>query len=600
MMENKVELIGHYGSDEVIACSAWTSTSRKLDEDKRNRIPKLINMLWKNGHETPFEKATVHFLVDTDIASHIHLLKHRISSLNAECLDGDTMISFENINGDVSKKIKIRDLYERWTHGRKHQKTQKDAGYSKSRIQKMRVRVMNENNGTLETSHIKDIWKTDKKHVYKITLRNGKTIKCSDNHPIFTQEGYKSIKDGLSVGDMTACNGVNTHIKNRDWTFPEFFENSESYTRMEFARLKNIGYPLCKKWGYVFNAKFKEDVNKNFKKGEKPWNFGKTGTYTLNISEAGLQAKRSKIKRGEDSHFWRGGISGERDKIGAWTTQNAPKVHAKYNYTCQKCRSKGQGRLDVHHIVPVCQDENKAYDFDNLVTLCCRCHKHIHRSLESELNFARNFLKSDIIFSYDKKLNRYVSSSKMVYYSDVVNIEYVGEYECYDLEIEGEFKNFVANGIVTHNSARYKELKDDKFYIPEDWKEINCNNINLSSVFVESFDWLNGESWATILENYTKLGNELYHQCLKDLEPILGRKRAKESARFFKTYNSQIQADVMFNMRSFANFLKLRYSNHAQKEIRDIAKKMYEQVKSIEGNPFKHTLNTWEENKVIE
>ena len=41
-------------------------------------------MLWINGHETPFEKGTVHFLVDTDIASHIHLLKHRISSLNAE------------------------------------------------------------------------------------------------------------------------------------------------------------------------------------------------------------------------------------------------------------------------------------------------------------------------------------------------------------------------------------------------------------------------------------------------------------------------------------------------------------------------------------
>src|SRR6056300_1871221 len=83
-MKNTVELLGYYGSDEVIACSAWTSTSRKLDEKKRERIPKLIDMLWSNGHETPFEKGMVHFLVDTEIASHIHLLKHRISSLNAE------------------------------------------------------------------------------------------------------------------------------------------------------------------------------------------------------------------------------------------------------------------------------------------------------------------------------------------------------------------------------------------------------------------------------------------------------------------------------------------------------------------------------------
>ena len=83
-MDNKVELLGHYGSDEVIACSAWTSTSRNLTDEKRGRIQRLIEMLWVNGHETPFEKGSVHFLVDTDIASHIHLLKHRISSLNAE------------------------------------------------------------------------------------------------------------------------------------------------------------------------------------------------------------------------------------------------------------------------------------------------------------------------------------------------------------------------------------------------------------------------------------------------------------------------------------------------------------------------------------
>jgi thymidylate synthase (FAD) len=203
-MDNTVELLGHYGSDEVIACSAWTSTSRELDEKKRERIPKLIDMLWSHGHETPFEKGSGHFLVDCDIASHIHLLKHRISSLNAE-------------------------------------------------------------------------------------------------------------------------------------------------------------------------------------------------------------------------------------------------------------------------------------------------------------------------------------------------------------------------------SARYKELKEDKTFIPDDWPDF----------------------WQQQLKQYTEDGNRLYHKCLADLEPELGRKRAKESARFFKTYNSRIQADVQFNMRSFANFIKLRKSEHAQKEIREIAEKMLDLVKGIEDNPFQHTLNSW-------
>lgn len=117
-------------------------------------------------------------------------------------------------------------------------------------------------------------------------------------------------------------------------------------------------------------------------------------------------------------------------------------------------------------------------------------------------------------------------------------------------------------------SARYKELKEDKFYIPKDWTEKHKNNLLI----------------------FTEMANKWYHETLEELTPILGRKRAKESARYFKTYNSQIQSDVMFNMRSFANFLKLRNSEHAQKEIREIAAEMLELVKSIKGNPFKHTL----------
>ena len=142
---------------------------------------------------------------------------------------------------------------------------------------------------------------------------------------------------------------------------------------------------------------------------------------------------------------------------------------------------------------------------------------------------------------------------------------------------------------VNAESARYKELKEDKYYLPEDWKDIktDCDTHNVADIIFYSSSWYDTLDW------YTKLGNELYHSCLNDLTPVLGRKRAKESARFFKTYNSQIQADVMFNMRSFANFIKLRRSEHAQLEIREIADQMLNLVKNIEGNPFKYTLEAW-------
>jgi len=82
---NKVELVGVYGSDESHALSAWTSTSRDLNDEKRGRMGKLLGMLGREGHHTPFEKSSIHFLVTTDIATHIHILKHRIGvSFNGE------------------------------------------------------------------------------------------------------------------------------------------------------------------------------------------------------------------------------------------------------------------------------------------------------------------------------------------------------------------------------------------------------------------------------------------------------------------------------------------------------------------------------------
>ena len=152
---------------------------------------------------------------------------------------------------------------------------------------------------------------------------------------------------------------------------------------------------------------------------------------------------------------------------------------------------------------------------------------------------------------------------------------------------------------INGESARYKELKEDRYYVPEDWDGINVN-----------LDWDNAKDehgfhlgvpfrcadikdWSDMLGWYTRLGNFLYHSALNDLETPLGRKRAKESARFFKTYNSQVTLSVMMNMSCFENFQKLRNDSAAQLEIREISAMMLEQVANIEGQPFKHTLEAW-------
>ena len=84
---------------------------------------------------------------------------------------------------------------------------------------------------------------------------------------------------------------------------------------------------------------------------------------------------------------------------------------------------------------------------------------------------------------------------------------------------------------------------------------------------------------------------EEYHRVLKELTPILGRKRAKESARFYLPYATQLCFDVMFNFRSFVHFLNLRRKPEAQVEIMDIAIKMLDLVK--ETKQFEHTISAF-------
>lgn len=119
---------------------------------------------------------------------------------------------------------------------------------------------------------------------------------------------------------------------------------------------------------------------------------------------------------------------------------------------------------------------------------------------------------------------------------------------------------------VNAESARYKELQEDKLYIPQDWPT---------------------HEQVAYLE-FCQEAQKRYHEVLCRLEPALGRKRAKESARFYLPYGNQVQMDVSFNFRSFMHFIGLRWSEHAQLEVREVAGKMLELVR--ETGAFKHSL----------
>jgi thymidylate synthase (FAD) len=125
---------------------------------------------------------------------------------------------------------------------------------------------------------------------------------------------------------------------------------------------------------------------------------------------------------------------------------------------------------------------------------------------------------------------------------------------------------------INSESQRYKELTEDNFYIPGDWSE----------------------EFQSLLTDHCLNSFEKYHEMIENLvSQGFSRKRAKESARYFLPYATQLNFDIMFNFRSFMHFQGLRNSPHAQLEIKEIAEDMLLIVKELPGNPFELSLRAF-------
>lgn len=121
---------------------------------------------------------------------------------------------------------------------------------------------------------------------------------------------------------------------------------------------------------------------------------------------------------------------------------------------------------------------------------------------------------------------------------------------------------------INAESARYKVIEHDDGYIPDDWPL----------------------EWVESLKKHMAEGQRLYEEATQALTPVLGRQRAKESARYFRGYNSTVNCDIALNWRSFLHMYRLRSAPDAQKEVRDLVNEMLRLIKELPGNPFRYTI----------
>jgi flavin-dependent thymidylate synthase len=149
-------------------------------------------------------------------------------------------------------------------------------------------------------------------------------------------------------------------------------------------------------------------------------------------------------------------------------------------------------------------------------------------------------------------------------FEKIQRFEFLGERMTYDLEVEGPFHNFVANGIITHNSvneysARYSMIPDE-FDLPAEG-DVRRQSVRSRQGRAES---LPPEVVARFREDLERVSREAYEAYSRALESGV----ARETARLLLPVSYYTQWYWKINLYNLFHFLSLRLDPHAQDEIR--------------------------------
>lgn len=137
---------------------------------------------------------------------HSEFMTHR-------CLTADTVLTFDLPSGSKGSKCKacqmtLGDFWDKWENGSSPHATRWGGirRYDmKGRLNKMRLRSVDES--TMEVTHttVTDCWKVGVKPVYKLTAGDF-SVTCTADHLILTDSGWKELQD-IAVGrDKVYCN----------------------------------------------------------------------------------------------------------------------------------------------------------------------------------------------------------------------------------------------------------------------------------------------------------------------------------------------------------------------------------------------------------
>ncbi|QAY14027.1 ThyX-like thymidylate synthase [Mycobacterium phage Colt] len=431
-----VEVLDSNFSDSRVCVAARTSTAGAGADDSERYG--LINALMRDRHGTPFEHMNATFRVTAPIFVWREHHRHR----SGFCVAGSTRVPVGS--GKDGRTKTIEDIYRDW-----HLGVPDSLGRNRKlpSCRNLATRTVNLDTGLVEAARMVDVFQSGVKPMIWLRWENGKGLRCTREHRVWTPEGWVKAGD-LQVGDLV-------------------------------GRIGLVAY------------------------GEAPRFYSK------------------KLREG----------------IGIWTSQQRDLIQEVD--TCHRCEGVfSKSDLELDHVIPVCEDLKLALDRDNLAPICAPCHDVKSREETSH--------------NYENRRQR----ANGVRFEKVTSIEDGGEEMTYDLEMPGPYHNFIANGLVVHNSyneesGRYKQL-DPVFYVPGETRPI------AKVEGTRNMDYVLEKGTA---DQHALIANAMWATCsgaYRQYEAMLDAGIVREVARMVLPVNIMSTCIVTCNARSLMHFLSLR------------------------------------------
>lgn len=577
-----VRVLDYMGDDSAVVQAArisYGAGTKQLHEDRG-----LIRYLMRHHHSTPFEMCEIKLHVRVPMDTWRQWVRHRTA-----CLAEGTELIFDlpgglRRRGRQAYPMSVEKLYEKFqpSANRTRSDKQRNPYFKAGRVRAMLLRQMNEDTGLMQHTRVVNVYKNGPKPVFRMTLSDGKTIECTADHRFKFADGWKTLASatGLRLLGRWADwikGRYEIYVNGRELTGDHIYHdaswlndqyNVQKRKIADIADLAETSYHTIRKWLRKCGLSHAKGG-----RSKLPWNAGRRYRLGPRQLSAAFLLANQRARSGAASNFWRGGVTLRRASIGRWTQQAAQRVHERNGWTCQLCHRRASV-LHAHHIVPVWADGSRGHDEANLTTLCVPCHRKVHLD---ELAYVERLGGPPVRAEWVKRprhaWNKLVAA-KLV---RIDRFEYVGEKETFDVEVEGPYHNFVANGIVTHNSVneystRYSVAIDAAQQTPPDqWRLQSPLNRQGSG----------GTLPVGIGEKLAAAERALQDEARRVYEERLAAGVAREQARKDLPLSTYTEAYWKINLHNLLHFLGLRMDDHAQEEIRAYARVIGEEIVAV-------------------